>query len=145
MSIEPGPGQFACCDASIIIRIVSGSDEDPAQKLWSRLADASVTVVARRLLSYEVTSVLYRTARIADAPNSELIRLLDRAFSLGIEFRDDLELHFRAALLSREFNLPAAYDSHYLALAESLDCRFYTSDAMLVQAVGEKLNWVHLV
>jgi hypothetical protein len=37
----------------------------------------------------------------------------------------------------------AAYDSYYLALAESLNCDLWTTDSRLVNAV--KLRWVRLV
>lgn len=33
--------------------------------------------------------------------------------------------------LVNQFNLPASYDAHYLALAQHLNCDFYTGDKRL--------------
>lgn len=52
------------------------------------------------------------------------------------------------ALLERAFELaavhnrPAGYDCVYLALAERLQCEFWTGDLRLVNAVSESLAWV---
>jgi predicted nucleic acid-binding protein len=40
------------------------------------------------------------------------------------------------------FNRPAAYDAHYLALAEMMNCEFWTADERLFNAVRDKLSWV---
>ena len=52
-------------------------------------------------------------------------------------------LHQRAWELARYFGLPAAYDAHYLALAEMADCAFWTADKRLFDAVHEELGWVN--
>ena len=52
-------------------------------------------------------------------------------------------LHQRAWELARHFNRPAAYDAHYLALAEMADCPFWTADKRLFNVVRNELEWVH--
>jgi predicted nucleic acid-binding protein len=47
--------------------------------------------------------------------------------------------------LPQHFSLRAAYDAHYLALAGSLEAGFWTTDAELVDVVGDELWWVRLV
>jgi predicted nucleic acid-binding protein len=47
--------------------------------------------------------------------------------------------------LADRFALPAAYDAHYLALADWLGGEFWTADRRLAKAVGEALPWVRLV
>jgi hypothetical protein len=44
--------------------------------------------------------------------------------------------------LAHQFSLLATYDAHYLALAESHNCEFWTADTRLLRAVGDKLSWV---
>jgi predicted nucleic acid-binding protein len=39
--------------------------------------------------------------------------------------------------------LPAAYDAHYLALAEREQCEFWTADTRFLRAIDGKLPWVH--
>jgi len=53
------------------------------------------------------------------------------------------DLHVRASEMARRLNHPAAYDAHYLALAEMYTCPFWTADERLFNAVHEALNWVH--
>lgn len=76
---------------------------------------------------------------------SEGTQLLENALSLDIQLYGDFALHQRAIELARQFNLPAAYDAHYLALAERLDAEFWTCDRRLVQAVRSTYDWVNLV
>jgi predicted nucleic acid-binding protein len=64
---------------------------------------------------------------------------------LPIELHDETGLHQRAVEIAARFNLPAAYDAHYLALAERLGAGFYTGDARLARAVGGELPWVRLI
>lgn len=56
-----------------------------------------------------------------------------------------LELHQKAFDIANQFNLPASYDAHYLALAESLNGEFYTGDKRLYNTVKDSLSWIHLV
>ncbi len=64
--------------------------------------------------------------------------------ALPIQLHDEADLHERAMLMAGRFALPAAYDAHYLALAEMLTATFWTSDRKLVQLVKPALPWVHL-
>ena len=45
--------------------------------------------------------------------------------------------------LAHRFGLHAAYDAHYLALAEHEKCEYWTADSRLCNAVKAKLPWVH--
>ena len=44
--------------------------------------------------------------------------------------------------LATRFNRPAAYDAHYLALAEMMNCEFWTADRRLFNVVKDELPWV---
>jgi predicted nucleic acid-binding protein len=43
---------------------------------------------------------------------------------------------------AHRFNLPASYDSHYLALAEREECELWTADRRLQRAVKGQLDWI---
>ncbi|MCK6580979.1 MAG: hypothetical protein L6Q98_23040 [Anaerolineae bacterium] len=46
---------------------------------------------------------------------------------------------------AHRFNRPRAYDSQYVALAERLDCAFWTADEVLVssiQARFSRIRWL---
>ncbi len=44
--------------------------------------------------------------------------------------------------LAHQYGLPAAYDAHYLALAEREGCEYWTTDERLWNAVKAQLPWV---
>ena len=54
--------------------------------------------------------------------------------SLGIVFLGPPNIHGRALELATQLNQTAAYDSHYLALAETLNCALWTADARFYRA-----------
>ena len=57
----------------------------------------------------------------------------------------DGELHERAIHLAERYSLNAAYDAHYLALADRLGAEFWTADRRLANSVRHELEWVRLV
>lgn len=102
-------------------------------------------MVAPLLMRYEVTNAIHRIGVAAGLTESESVFVLESAFRLPITFHAEKHTHMRAFEISRRFKLPAAYDAHYLALAEALGCDFYTADARLYRAVGDVLHWVKFV
>ena len=62
-------------------------------------------------------------------------RALEEAMSLDIRYLDPPDLPLRAFELAARLRRPAAYDAHYLALAEHLECPFWTADERLYNAV----------
>ena len=46
---------------------------------------------------------------------------------------------------AERFSLPAAYDAHYLALAQYLSAEFWSADKKLIRAVQTTLPWVHSI
>jgi predicted nucleic acid-binding protein len=98
------------------------------------------------LLYYEVTNGLYRylKARIFSLETVE--KTLHAALALPIELVGEADLHQRAKDLATNYNLPAAYDAHYLALAERFEVDLWTADARLFNAVQSfGIEWVKLV
>ena len=61
-------------------------------------------------------------------------RLLEDLLVSGVELRDDLHILERTLELSSQLLQGAIYDSHYLALAESLDCNLWTADERFFRA-----------
>jgi predicted nucleic acid-binding protein len=129
------PNSQVCVDANIVVKIVSPEElRTQAIALWQRWLNEEREVVAPRLLSYEVTSVLRRKAARDLLTLDEARGALDAALALPITLIDLPDLSQQAFELATRFNRPTAYDSHYLALAEHLDCRFWTADERLYNA-----------
>ena len=139
-------GSPVCVDASLAIRLLESADPDSAPvRLWRDWHEAERGIVAPSLLYYELTSALRRYVAHNELLPEEAIRLLDIALTLDITFYGDAELHRRALKLVESLSLPAAYDGHYLALAERLGAELWTADGHLVRSVHQAMPWVHFL
>ena len=138
------PNSPICLDASLVVRLVVDVQDDRIQEQWAQWAQQNRQLVAPALLWYEVTNALYQYQKhgILDGESVQLAQ--ETALSLPVQILGDAGLHQRALQLTQEFALPAAYDAHYLALAERYGAEFWTSDQRLVTAVSPPLSWVCL-
>jgi predicted nucleic acid-binding protein len=59
-----------------------------------------------------------------------------------LEFHEDDMLLTEAYELAVRFNRPRAYDTQYMALAERLDCDFWTADERLVNSTQTQFNHI---
>jgi predicted nucleic acid-binding protein len=134
---------IVCIDANIVTqRVISNAGED----LWEDWAQSSIRLVAPTLLYYEVTNSLYRYLKTGIFTLDTVEKTLRAALALPIELVGEAHLHQRAKDLAAKFNLPAAYDAHYLALAEHLDAELWTADKHLFNTVHSYgVEWVKLV
>ena len=98
-------------------------------------------IIAPRLLEYEISNALRKAVRRGRIDASEAEARLRVFDGLPITFLND-RVHHEALAIALRFNLPAAYDAHYLALAERLGCDFWTADERLVNALGGALPGV---
>jgi predicted nucleic acid-binding protein len=134
-----------CCDANVVVRLVTRSDGGVATDLWRQWREDQRAVIAPQLLRHEVTNALHRL-RIAGGLSATAVgALVHAAFALPISYAFDETLHLSALRLAARFNRPATYDAHYLALAERENAEFWTADRRLFSAVRHELPWVHLV
>ena len=138
-----------CVDANLVVlRVASTNDATTAESvrtLWRGWAEQRRRLVAPRLLLYEVTNALHRLAIVRSIPREDAIDALSLAQRLPIEFFHDVDLHQSAMQLAARFGRPAAYDAHYLALADRLGAEFWTADRRLANSVRHELEWVRLV
>jgi predicted nucleic acid-binding protein len=74
---------------------------------------------------------------------AEATAALEAALGIQINVYWDGDLSRRALQLAASLPLSAAYDAHYLALAERLGADYWTGDHKLVRAVQHALPWVH--
>ena len=135
-----------CADASLALKVVlHEADSGLARELWDEWKATRTTIIAPTLWGYEVTSVIrHRAHRNRLAPDLE-----EEAFTtvhrLPVQLLQPAGLHRRAWELAHRFRFPAAYDTHYLALAEMAGCPFWTADERLFRSVRDELDWVRLL
>lgn len=134
-----------CVDASLVIRLVVDPTDVAVRQLWARWDAEERRIAAPTLLYYEVTNVLYRYRR-AEMLSAEAMRLaLRAALALPVRLYGEPALHDRALRLAERFLLPAAYDAHYLAVADWLGAELWTADRRLAASVQSDLLWVRTV
>jgi predicted nucleic acid-binding protein len=137
---------WVCVDANFVIKLVVEEAYSPeARALWRVWVHTGLNIAAPTLLRYEVTSVLRRHVVRGFRTNSDSRQALERVLAFEIQYPEPPNFHQRAFDLAKRLNRPATYDAHYLALAEYLDCEFWTADERLVNAVEAVLPGVKWV
>ena len=134
---------LVCADSGILVKlVVAEEDSDRADALWEQWKEDGVKVVAPGLLLFELTSVLRKKVHRGLLDPEEGERALDMVHWLPVQVLTPSDLHRRAWELAARFNRRAAYDAHYLALAEMMNCEFWTADRRLFNVVKDELPWV---
>lgn len=136
---------WICVDANLVLRLVADPTDKRIMRLWEQWASERTQLAAPTLLYYEVANALYRYQNLGYLSASSVQRSFRAALALPVELHGEPDLHWRALVLADKFSLPAAYDTHYLALAELLGGEFWTADGRLARTVQSSLPWVHLV
>ncbi len=132
-----------CVDSNIVLKLaIDEQDSDQARALWEQWAQQGTEIVAPPLLWYEVISVLRHQVHVSRFTVGEGREALDSIFVLSISSVMPAGFHQMAWELATQFGLPTGYDAHYLAVAHSLACEFWTADKRLYNAVKEQLPWV---
>jgi len=109
---------WLCVDANLVVRLVADPKDELGRGLWEQWDAEGQQLAAPTLLHYEVTNALYRYRRQGWMSLVAVRLALKAAFSLPLHLYGEAALHQRALDLAERFSLPAAYDAHYLALAE---------------------------
>ena len=131
-------------DASVAAKLVL-TDEPHADKALALTRDSlsrAEPLVAPTLLPSEVTHVLRQRVRRTGMPLPTARQILADFLALAITLAAPANLCDRALELADQHNLPAAYDAHYVALAQLLACDLWTADQRLVNAVARPLPFV---
>ena len=121
--------QFVVVDASLAFKwLVAEVHSEKAESLAEVWNDKGIQTIAPYFMSAEVTNILRQRVRRGEIRLEEGLRLIEKLLSSGIELRHSFDIHHRALELATQLGQGAVYDSHYLALAEILDCEMWTAD-----------------
>lgn len=132
-------------DSNIALKWVLDEPDSPAAlALLAEWTRKRITIIAPALLAYEATNILFQNVRKNKITFDTASNGLKRVILAGIEFDFpyDYRLSLRAIELANKYNLTAAYDPHYLALAEREGCELWTADTRMWKAVQGKISWV---
>ena len=134
-------------DANIAIKwVLIETDSEIAKALLAEWKKKEMIVYVPTLLSYEVTNILFRevrAGRITTETAEDGINMIHRVVSPV--YSRNAALNLRAMAMAKHFDLSAAYDSHYLALAEHKECILWTADKRMWRAVKDQLDWVQWI
>ncbi len=136
---------WVCVDANLVVRLVADPDDRATWQLWQSWFAVRQPIMAPTLLFYEVSNALYQYHRVQSMSAETIREALDTALTLPIHLRATDDMHSDALRLAERYGLRAAYDAHYLALAERLGAEFWTADRRLAQQVAGELPWVRLL
>lgn len=136
---------YLIIDAGIAFKLIA---PHPGQHVYVDLLTqwrrAGYQLGAPTLWAYELTSAFTKMAHfghLSTANGREGLRL---AYQLEVQLiPPDEEQALKAYAWTKRLRRAAAYDSFYLALAETLGCELWTVDKRLVNAAGQ--SWVKLV
>ena len=130
-------------DASLAIKAVLPNPlQAQCQALLVHLSSDQLN--APGLWIYETTSALTKAVFFGDITAEEGRTALNQVNALGVQIAPmDSGQSFQAFEWTLRLKRAAAYDSFYLALAESLSCDLWTADRRLKNAVS--LPWVRWV
>jgi predicted nucleic acid-binding protein len=118
---------------------------DLVQYRFAAWADAGVELAAPDLWAYEVTAIVHKCVRQGRLAPADGVETLKRMLSLPIRLVRSDALHARALEVAGRLQLPAAYDAHYLAVAQSEGAEFWTLDERLYNAIKRDAPWAHWV
>lgn len=132
-------------DASLAVKLVLPEEHsDKAKDLYRAAIAAGERLVAPPLLPIEVTNILRQKMRGAQPSLTleEARELLEQFLAFPVELSVPARLYQRALELADQYGLVAAYDAHYVALAEALACDLWTDDRRLIRTLEGKLSFV---
>jgi predicted nucleic acid-binding protein len=133
-------------DSSILIASVFVETfTERAKALLLHWQQHNIQLAAPRLFHYEIIAVARKAASQERITAQEAVAARDYMLSYPVDTHIDIALLKRAYDFAVQFNRPTAYDSQYLAVAERLQCDFWTADEKLFNAIHRQLDWVKWV
>ena len=110
-------------DASLVVKwLVEEDDSDKAHAALQSWVARDVTRIAPHLMPFEIANALHRRVLRGELNVGDGIRMMARLLASRLELHQPPDLHVRALQLASHPKQSAAYDAHYLALAESVGC-----------------------
>ena len=131
-------------DANILIAF--GLADEPlhtqAHRILSAWQTSGERLTAPRLFRSEITAVVRKAVYQERITPEHGRTMLAQLLIYPVEFHEDDGLLKEAYELAVCFNRPRAYDTQYMALAERLNCDFWTADERLVNSTQSQFSHI---
>ena len=135
---------WVCVDASLVVPLLMEHSGERLEAQWAEWEADGYRFAAPSLLRYEVSNALYQYEKVGRLRGEVVDNALRAVLALPVQIFTDPLLHMTAVQMARRFSLPAAYDAHYLALADRLGAELWTLDQRLARAVEGEFSWVRV-
>src|SRR5215208_2990501 len=133
-------------DASVAVKLVFPEQHsDRALALLNAAIQTGDTVLAPPLLPFEVANAIRQRMIRQGLALPRADQIMTRFLAFPILLTAPAGLYNQAITLADAHNLPAAYDAHYVALAQSQSCDLWTDDQRLIRTVGGSLSFVRAI
>ena len=137
---------YVVVDASLackwLVKEILTAEANALGRLWN---SQGIHIAAPYLMPVEVTNVLHQRVRRGELTSEAATQRIEGLLSSGLELHQPPRLYGRALELASQLRQGAAYDAHYLALAETLGCDLWTADEKFYRAaspVVRRVRWV---
>ena len=135
-----------CIDASIAVAWLSYDIfSERANNLWKEWSKEGVELLAPPIFPAEVMSVLRQqviSKKILPEEGEEAFSIY---MDIPVRIVDGFKMYRAAWQLVKDLNLPACYDTQYLAVAELEVCEYWTLDMKLINLIQGEYNRVKWV
>ncbi len=139
-------GFVVVVDASLAFKwLVEEEDSDQAHEILQSWDSQNMRLAAPHLMLVEVTNALHRRVVRGEMSVEVAADLIESLLSSRLELHETPNLHRRALELASQLRQGAVYDAHYLALAETLGCDFWTADERFYRAavpIAQNVRWI---
>ena len=130
-------------DASLAVKwLIEEDDSDKAHAILQSWVAQGITRIAPYLMPFEVANVLHRRVMRGELNVGDGSRMIARLLDSHLELHQPPGLHARALQIASELKQGAAYDAHYLALAESVGCDLWTADERFYRSTRPSIQSV---
>ena len=138
--------EFVVVDASVAFKwLVREEHTDKALTILRVWDSQDIRPTAPYLMPFEVANALHRRVTRGELSVEAAADLIGGLLSSRLELHQPPNLHLRALELASQLSQGAVYDSHYLALAESLGCELWTADQRFYRAVSAGVDFVRWI
>ena len=138
--------EYVVVDASLAVKWLIVEDySELARSLAQSWAAQGMRLCAPHLLPYEVSNALHRKVVSGVITIDMASQLLDSLATRQIQLFPANEFKLQALQLAANLNQRAIYDSHYLALAQALNCEFWTADERFYRSANPENANVRLI
>ena len=128
-------------DASLAVKwLVEEDDSDKADALLRSWVVQGTARIAPHLMPFEVANALHQRVLRGQLSVGDSTRMIAWLLQSNLELHQTAALHTRALELASELRQGAAYDAHYLALAEEFGCELWTADQRFYRTVSAQTH-----